>query len=161
MAEWTPCTEALGFISLQTSFIVTSFRKWLLESSLSSPPCFRLICICFGEDSLVKHFPSGVFFLIVIITVYGISCQHSRFSTVVHVRAFVCVSGCRNAGYGAFLTISCVHRLNWDLSLKSVKKLNISRTCAIKILDLHHPVNRGGFSFARLLLRCMMAMLMA
>lgn len=56
MAEWTPCTEALGFISLQTSFIVSSFRKWLLESSLSSPPCFWLICICFGEDSLVKHF---------------------------------------------------------------------------------------------------------
>lgn len=66
---------------------------------------------------------------------------------------------CGNAGCEAGLRMPCVRCSKGDLPLKSVKNLSISRTCTIKTLDLHRPVNRGGFSFACLVLTCVTAML--
>lgn len=126
-----------------------------------------LFAFALGKIHLLSIFQVGVFpqlllFLIVIIPVPCSSCQQPCFF---HGGACVCqdvsvklmyeMLGMKPAGR----TSSCMHGLNSYLSLKSVKKLSISRTRTIKALDLHQQVNSGSFTFACFVLRYMKAML--
>lgn len=110
--EWTACTPAKRHSALlvyKASLLsVEQLQKMALEELiecflLGFWPSICIVCFGFGEDPLVKHFPSwfklvskffhyGCFSFTVIILMQGFSCQQVNFSTLIYV--LVCVRAC-------------------------------------------------------------------